>query len=317
MKNAVTELLISESEAIGALVGRIEAPILKAADLLYNCKGRVIVMGLGKSGLIGRKIAATLSSTGTSSFFIHAADALHGDLGTVTELDCVLFLSKSGNTGEVLSLLPPIKRLGVSIIAITSEPASELGKEADVVLDIGVSSEAEPIGIVPTTSTTVMLAVGDALAVALMIRRGFTREAFAQFHPGGNLGHLLRHVSEVMHTGKAVPIVGPEATVLEGIVVMSAERLGHVIVAGENRVIGIFSDGDLRRMLQAHPHEDVVGMPIIDFCTRNPKVIGPDAIVEEAIRMMETSKISALPVVERDKLLGLVHLHDLLENKVV
>ncbi|RKZ30308.1 hypothetical protein DRQ36_06020 [bacterium] len=314
---AITDLLLAESDAIRALVGRIEAPLLKAADICLSCRGRIIVTGMGKSGLIGRKIAATLASTGTASFFIHAAEALHGDLGTVTEDDCAIVISKSGNTAEVKELIPPLKRLGVKIIAITGEPESPLGEEAEIILDIGVSEEAEPIGVVPTTSTVAMLAVGDALATALMVKRGFTKHDFAAFHPAGNLGHLLKRVSEVMHSGDTIPVISPGATVLEGIVAMSEGRLGHVIIAENEHCLAIFADGDLRRTLQAHPHENLVSMPLMEFATCEPKTIAPDAIVEEAIRIMETHKITALPVIEEGRLVGIVHLHDLLESKVV
>ena len=314
---AITDLLIAESDAIRALVGRIEDPLLEAAEICLSCRGRIIVTGMGKSGLIGRKIAATLASTGTASFFIHAAEALHGDLGTVTEDDCTVIISKSGNTAEVRELIPPLKRLGVKIIAITGEPKSPLGDEAEIVLDIGVSEEAEPIGMVPTTSTVTMLAVGDALAIALMVKRGFTREDFAAFHPAGNLGHLLRRVSEVMHTGDSIPVIAPDATVLEGIAAMSEGRLGHVVIAENGRCLAIFADGDLRRALQAHPHEDIVNLSLIEMATKNPITINPDAIVEEAIRIMETHKITAIPVINDGRLVGIVHLHDLLESKVV
>jgi len=316
-KKIITELFLAESEAIRALAGRIEESILSAAELCLACDGRIIVVGLGKSGLIGRKISATLASTGTSSFFVHAAEAMHGDLGTITEHDCALMISKSGSTPEVVSLLPPLKRMGVGIISITAEPASILGRASDVVLEIGVTEEAEPTGMIPTTSTAVTLAIGDALAVALMFRRGFTREDFAVFHPAGSIGHRLRRICEVMHTGAAIPVVPRSATVLDGIVAMSSGRLGHVIIAEEGKIFGIFSDGDLRRSLQAHPHEDIVGMKLLELCTCDPVVIYPDTLVEKAVRLMETNKITALPVVEDGQLIGLVHLHDLLENKVV
>ena len=313
----ITELLEGESAAIANLIGRIEKPIIEAADICMNCRGRVIVSGLGKSGLVGRKIAATLASTGTSSIFIHAAEALHGDLGMVGEGDCAILISKSGSTPEVLQLIPPLKRLGIALIAITSEMDSPLAKEADLVLNIGVSPEAEPIGIVPTTSTIATMAIGDALAVSLMTRRGFTKKDFAQFHPGGNLGHLLKKVSEVMHTGESLPLVGPSANLMEGILVMSAKRLGHVIIAEDGHLLGIFSDGDLRRALQAHPHEDIVNLPLSRFATMNPIVIASNAIVEEAVRLMELRKITALPVIDNGQLVGILHLHDILESRVV
>jgi len=314
---AIKELLIAESEAISSLVGRIEEPILEAVDICLSASGRVVVMGIGKSGLIGRKIAATLASTGTTSFFIHAGEALHGDLGMVTEKDVAILISKSGNTGEITRLIPLLKRIGIKIIAITSNANSPLAEEADCVLDTGVAEEAEPIGMVPTTSVVATLAVGDALTVALMVERGFTRDDFAAFHPAGNLGHMLRRVSTVMHTDEAIPRVSSVASLIEGIVEMSAKRLGHVIIEDGDRCIAIFSDGDLRRVLQAHPHEDIGNLRLLDLSTVNPETIDPDAIVEEAIRKMETRKITALPVVKGMELIGIVHLHDLLESKVV
>ena len=313
----ISELLQAESSAISNLIGTIEESIVEAVNLCSNCEGRVIVTGLGKSGLVGRKIAATLSSTGTSAIFIHAAEALHGDLGMICDSDCVIMISKSGQTPEILQLIPPLKRLGVKIIAITGNADSPVGKEADVVLNIGVSNEAEPIGIVPTTSTIVTMALGDALAVALMTRKGFTREDFALFHPAGNIGHLLKRVSEVMHTGESMPIVGPDATVMEGILEMSAKRLGHVAISADGVLLGIFSDGDLRRSLQAHPNEDIVSLPISSFATSKPLTIDSGALVEEAVRLMESKKITALPVLSDGRLVGIVHLHDIHETRVV
>jgi len=317
MKNEIANLLRCESDAILAMIDRIEEPVIRAAEICLQCDGRVIVIGLGKSGIIGRKISATLASTGTSSFFVHAAEALHGDLGTITRHDCALMISKSGNTPEVLGLVPPLKRLGIKIVSITNNPKSELGAESDVVLATEVDETREPFGMVPTASAVATLAVGDALAVALMMKRGFTIEDFAVFHPGGKIGHQLRRVSEVMHTGKALPVVSSNASILDGIVAMSTARLGHVIIADNNELRGIFSDGDLRRLLQAHPHEDIVNLKLLEFATASPMTIGPKAIVEEAVRLMEEKKITALPVIDDGKLIGMVHLHDLLASKAV
>jgi arabinose-5-phosphate isomerase len=226
-------------------------------------------------------------------------------------------ISKSGNTPEVLNLVPPLKRLGVKIISITNDPKSELGRESDVVLETFVNERDEPFGMVPTTSAVATLAVGDALAVVLMMKRGFTRENFAVFHPGGKIGHQLRRISEVMHTGKGLPVVSPEASVLDGIIAMSTGRFGHVLIIENNELRGIFSDGDLRRLLQAHPHEDISGMKLVEFSTSNPVVVEPNIIVEEAVRLMEQRKITALPVLENGVVKGLVHLHDLLATKAV
>jgi len=316
-KDAVTELLKAEANSITSLIGHIEEPLWQAVDLCLSCRGRLIVVGLGKSGIIGRKIAATLTSTGSSSFFIHAGEALHGDLGTVTEHDCAIMISKSGNTEEILRLIPFLMRMGVKIIAITAGNDSILAQKADVVLDIRVTEEAEPIGLVPTTSTTATMAVGDALAVALMVKKGFTLEDFAAVHPAGNIGNLLRRVSEVMHSEDNIPKVGRDANLLEGIVEMSAQRLGHVLVVEGRKCLAILSDGDLRRTLQKHAHEDIANLPIIQEATQNPKSVGPHEMVEEAMRIMETNKITALPVIDDGILVGIIHLHDLLESKVV
>ncbi|HHS50702.1 MAG TPA: KpsF/GutQ family sugar-phosphate isomerase [candidate division Zixibacteria bacterium] len=317
IEKVISELLKAESSAIANLIGTIEKPLLSAVDICCACTGRVIVSGIGKSGLVGRKISATLASTGTSSAFIHAGEALHGDLGMIHEGDCALLITKSGCTPEILQLIPPLKRLGVKIILITARPDSSAAKEADIVLDIGVSIEAEPIGIVPTTSTIATMAVGDALAIAMMTRKGFTKKDFAMIHPAGNLGHLLRRVSEVMHSGDAMPAVPRSATVMNGILEMSEKRLGHVIVAESGKLMGIFSDGDLRRAIQAHPNEEIISRPISEFATKDPVTIDSDALVEEAVRIMETRKITALPVLENASLVGIVHLHDLLETRVV
>ncbi|HDR91373.1 MAG TPA: CBS domain-containing protein, partial [candidate division Zixibacteria bacterium] len=231
--------------------------------------------------------------------------------------DCALMISKSGNTPEVLGLVPPLKRLGIKIVSITNNQHSELGAESDVVLATEVDESREPFGMVPTTSAVATLAVGDALAVALMMKRGFTRDDFAVFHPGGNIGHQLRRVSEVMHTGKALPVVGSNASILDGIVAMSTGRLGHVIIAEKDELRGIFSDGDLRRLLQAHPHEDIVNLKLVEFATTTPLTIGQKAIVEEAVRLMEEKKITALPVIDDGILVGMIHLHDLLASKAV
>ncbi len=316
-RESITKLLRAESDSISKLMGRIEEPVMAAADICIDCNGRIIVIGLGKSGIIGRKIAATLASTGTSSFFVHAVEAMHGDLGTITEHDCALMISKSGNTPEVINLVPPLKRLGIKIISITNDPRSELGQQSHVVLETAIDEDAEPFGLVPTTSAITTLAIGDALAVALMMKRGFTREDFAIFHPAGNIGHQLRRISEVMHTGDALPIVDSGATVLEGVVAMSTGRLGHVLLIKNGELRGIFSDGDLRRLLQAHPHEDIVSMKLVEFSTDDPITVNPKAMIEEAVRLMEQKKITALPVIENGKVIGMVHLHDLLESKVV
>lgn len=306
------EALDIEIEGIAALADRLDDSAVQAVETILACTGRVIVTGMGKMGLIGQKIAATLSSTGTPAFFLHPAEACHGDLGIIAGDDVVLALSNSGQTEEVINLLPHIKRFGVKIIAMTGRGDSILARHADVVVDCGVAREACPMNVAPTASTTATLAMGDALAVALIARRGFTSDDYAIFHPGGSLGRkLLLHVRDIMHAGEAIPTVAPGTGLREAIVEMSSKRLGTAIVTEAGHLRGIFTDGDLRRLFEAggNPLEKTIDEVMI----AEPKRCRPDDLAAEALRIMEEKAITALPVVgEGDELVGIVHLHDLI-----
>lgn len=307
------EALAIEADAIRGVAAKVGASADRAVELLLGCAGRVIVTGMGKMGLVGRKIAATLASTGTPAVFLHPAEAYHGDLGIVTGEDVVLALSNSGQTEEVVNLLPHFKRLGAKVIALTGRPDSTLGGYADVTLDVGVEREACPLDIAPTASTTAALAMGDALAAALTARRGFTRDDYAIFHPGGSLGRkLLLAVGDLMHTGEALPLVAPDETLREAIVVISNKRLGTALVADEtNRLLGVFTDGDLRRLFEKQP--DPLSRPMREIMTASPKATRPQTLAAEALRLMENAAITALPVVDDDgTVLGVLHIHDLL-----
>jgi len=315
----VKKLLEHESKAILNIANTLGDELEKAAEMCYNCAGRVIVTGIGKSGIIGRKIAATLASVGTASYFVHSSEAAHGDLGVVTEDDIVIALSKSGRTEEVLCLIPQIKRLGVKLIVITADPGSPLAQQADLVLNIHIDDDSEPLGIIPTTSAVAMLAVGDALAVLLMKKRGFERAHLATVHPAGNIGRMLKPVSEIMHKGNEVPIVDENASLMTAIIEMTSKKLGVTLIARNGNILkGIFTDGDIRRTLQRNPDENILKCPIMRFATPNPKTIPPSTLVEHAIFVMEKNKITSLPVVDAEnKILGIVHLHDLLQLKTV
>lgn len=309
----IRDALAIEIEALQAVSAKVGPSAEQAVELLLRCAGRVIVTGMGKMGLIGRKIAATLASTGTPAFFLHPAEAYHGDLGIVTNQDVVLALSNSGQTEEVVNLLPHFKRLGTKIIALTGQADSALARHADVVLDTAVPREACPLDIAPTASTTAALALGDALAAALTAKRGFTRDDYAIFHPGGSLGRkLLYTVADLMHTDEALPLVRPEETLREAIPVISNKRLGTALVADEqNRLLGVFTDGDLRRVFEKHA--DPLTQSMQDVMTASPKATRPDTLAAEALRVMEDSAITALPVVDEDhSLVGILHLHDLI-----
>ena len=320
MERTVENLLREEASAILSLIGRIDSTLDAASELIYSTKGRVIFIGLGKSGIVARKISATLSSTGTSSFFIHAAEAAHGDLGMVTENDTVVFVSKSGKTKEILRLIEPLKRLGVKIISITSDAESELAQMSDVHIDTGVKKEACPFGIIPTTSSVATLAVGDALTVSLILKKGITPERLALTHPAGNIGKMLTRVGELMHKGEDIPIVPKDAPLSEAIMEMTTKKLGHtLLVDKDEKLFGIFSDGDLRRTIQSHIGEAKFLMkPISLFATLSPKSISGDVLAYEAVRIMEENKITGLPIVDKqNRVKGFVHLHDLLRAKVV
>ena len=321
-RNAIRKLaravIETEARAVSALAARIDDGFLEACRLMLECAGRVIVIGVGKSGHIGHKIAATLASTGTPAFFVHPAEASHGDLGMIKPHDVILALSNSGETDEVNVILPLLKRLGVRIVAMTGNPASTLARHADAHLDVSIEKEACPLGLAPTSSTTAALVMGDALAVSLLETRGFTREDFALSHPAGQLGRrLLLHIHEVMHTGEDIPQVRESATISEAIVEMTAKRLGMTAVIGDaGQVVGIYTDGDLRRTLDANLDPHVTG--VAEVMTRGGRHIRPDALAEEAVHMMQQHAIQGLLVTDEDgRLVGALNFQDLLKAGVV
>lgn len=318
VRQLACRVLDIEAKAIAALVGRIGDSFERACALLLACRGRVVVTGMGKSGHIGSKVAATLASTGTPAFFVHPGEASHGDLGMITKSDAVLAISNSGETTEVVTILPLLKRLGVPLVLLTGAPGSTLAGAATVVLDVGVTEEACPLNLAPTASTTAALAMGDALAVALLESRGFTREDFALSHPGGALGRrLLLRVADVMHTGDAIPRIAPEATLSAGLLEMTRKNLGMIAVAdGNGRLLGVFTDGDLRRAVDREV--DIHHTPMHAVMTRGGRTIGPDALAAEAVHLMERFKITALPVVDAGGLVvGALNVHNLLRAGVM
>jgi arabinose-5-phosphate isomerase len=311
-------VLETEIAGIAALRERLKDAFVDACRLLHACKGRVVVSGMGKSGHIGNKIAATLASTGTPAFFLHPAEAGHGDVGMITPDDVLLALSNSGETTELLTILPAVKRLGVPIVVMTGRPQSTLAKAAAVVLDVSVPEEACPHNLAPTASTTATLAMGDALAVAILEARGFTQEDFARSHPGGSLGRrLLLHIEDVMRTGEQLPIVHPDTPLHEGLLEMSRKGLGMTAIVDDRRkVLGIYTDGDLRRTLDRDPELRTKRMA--DVMTANPKTVRPNMLAAEAVHLMETSRITQLLVVDGDHVLvGALNVHDLLRAGVM
>ncbi|MGN6113817.1 MAG: KpsF/GutQ family sugar-phosphate isomerase [Luteimonas sp.] len=308
-----------ETRGLAALAERIDGAFSAACRLLLGCRGRIVCIGMGKSGHIARKIAATLASTGTPAFYVHPGEAGHGDLGMITDDDVVLALSNSGETDELLMLLPALKRKGNALVAMTGRADSTLAATADVHLDVSVPEEACPLHLAPTTSTTAALALGDALAVALLEARGFTADDFARSHPAGSLGRrLLLHITDVMHAGDEVPRVRAGATLSEALVEMSRKRLGMTaVVDDDGRLLGLYTDGDLRRSLD-DAAIDLRSARIDRLMTRTPKVIGSDALAIEAARMMEAHKINALLVVDdAGRVVGALNIHDLLRARVV
>lgn len=301
-----------EADAISGLIDRLDDRFEEAVELLYTCKGRIVVTGLGKSGLIGRKISATYSSTGTPSNFLHAADALHGDLGSLTSADVLLAISSSGETEELVELLDAVKRLGVRLITLTANPRSTLAAASDIVLDIAVKEEACSLNLAPTASTAAALAMGDALAIALLERRGFKEEDFAALHPGGRLGKKLRRVESLMHSGDAAPRVLPKARMPDVIYEMSRKGLGLAAVTDEKgRLLGIITDGDLRRMMQ-NRKENILELTAAECMTRNPVTLPRTGLAAGALRLMEEKKITSVLIVDsRGCLEGVVHVHDL------
>lgn len=308
-----------EARGLDAVAARIDGAFSSACELILAAQGRVVCMGMGKSGHVARKIAATLASTGTPAFYVHPGEAGHGDLGMITDADMVLALSNSGETEELLTLLPVLARQGNRLVAMTGRPASTLAREADIHLDVSVPAEACPLDLAPTASTTAALAMGDALAVALLEARGFTAEDFARSHPAGTLGRrLLLHIADVMHAGDDVPKVRETASLSETLVEMSRKRLGMTaVVDGDGRLLGLFTDGDLRRTLDDQ-RIDLRSTRIADVMTRSPKTIAPDRLAIEAAQLMETHQINALLVVDADRrVVGALNIHDLLRARVV
>jgi len=306
-----------ERAAIDALIPRLDQAFVDACQLMLDCEGRVIVTGMGKSGHIGGKIAATLASTGTPSFFVHPGEASHGDLGMITARDVVIALSNSGETAEMLAILPVIKRLGISLVAMTGRPESTLAQAADVHLDVGVEREACPMNLAPTASTTATLVMGDALAVALLDARGFRPEDFALSHPGGTLGRrLLLRVRDVMHTGEALPRVGPQHSVKQALLTMSSGGLGMTAIADDDhQLLGLFTDGDLRRLLDRNDVD--LDTPIKRVMTPDPRTCPDSALAAEAMAIMERDKINGLLVIDADnRLVGALNMHDLLRAGV-
>ena len=312
-------VITTEAAAVQALEGRVGPEFVEACRLILNCTGRVVVSGMGKSGHVARKIAATLASTGTPAFFVHPGEASHGDLGMILPQDVVLALSYSGETDELLFILPVIKRQGIPLIAITGKPGSSLANQADVHLDGSISNEACPLGLAPTTSTTVALVMGDALAIALLEARGFTADDFARSHPAGSLGRrLLLHISDVMHKGADVPTVAPDATITSALVEMTHKHLGMTaVVDADRRLLGVFTDGDLRRALDDEG-VNLRGATVAELMTRGPKTIGADKLAAEAAQLMEKHQIHALLVVDDEqRVVGALNIHDLLRARVV
>ena len=308
-----------EADALAAVAARIDGAFSDACRAMLACRGRVVCTGMGKSGHVARKIAAALASTGTPAFYMHPGEAAHGDLGMVTDADVVLALSYSGESDELLLLLPALKRQGNPVIAMTGRAASTLASEADIHLDVAVPLEACPLRLAPTSSTTAALAMGDALAVALLEARGFTADDFARSHPAGALGRrLLLHITDVMHVGDDVPKVAPDASISEALMEMSRKRLGMTaVVDGDDRLLGLYTDGDLRRSLD-DARVDVRATRIEAVMTRAPKTIGADALAVEAAQLMEAHQINALLVTDgRDRLVGALNIHDLLRARVV
>jgi arabinose-5-phosphate isomerase len=312
-------VLATEASAITALSARIGDPFVAAVAMILNCRGRIVVSGIGKSGHIGRKLAATLASTGTPAFFVHPADASHGDLGMITPDDIVLMLSNSGETDELVALAPHLKREGARIVALTGNEQSSLAQAADVHLDAAVDTEACPLGLAPTASTTAALALGDALALALLDARGFSAEDFARSHPGGALGRrLLTRVADIMRTGTALPVSTLAATLADAILEMSRKGMGMTaVVDAGGRVAGIFTDGDLRRCLDRI--RDVAAVKVADVMTRSPRTITASRLAVDCVDTMETPpKVSQLLVVDDEqRLVGALHLHDLFRARIV
>lgn len=318
LKTLARTVISIEASAVESLHQRIDKAFVATCEIILACRGRVVVIGMGKSGHIAGKIAATLASTGTPAFFVHPAEASHGDLGMITSVDAVLVLSNSGETEELKQILPVLKRLGVKIIAMTGNPTSTLASHADVNLNVAIDTEACPLGLAPTSSTTAALVMGDALAVTLLEARGFTAEDFARSHPAGQLGRrLLIQVRDIMHSDAEMPVVPESASLSEAIIEISKKRLGMVVITDQDmRVKGVFTDGDLRRAMERalDPQQTLIG----ELMTPGAKTIQPTALAAEAVRLLQKHKVQGLLVVDDDShLLGVLNFHDLLQAGVV
>lgn len=318
LRQIARKVLEIEAAAILDLVGRLDQSFDRAVEILFACSGRVVVTGMGKSGLIGNKISATFASTGTPSLFLHPAEAIHGDLGRIVKGDVVLAISNSGETEEILALAPAVKRLSLPLVAMTGDPKSTLAGMADVHLDVSIREEACPLGLAPTASTTAALAMGDALGMALIERRGFTVEDFAVLHPGGKLGNKLLRIEDVMHAGDQLPRVGPQAPMKDVLFEMTRKRLGMTTVLDAGgHLLGMISDGDLRRQMERHGHA-VLDRTADQCMTKSPLVIGRKELATAALALMEDRKITSLLVVDADRVVeGVVHLHDLWKTQMI
>jgi len=313
LKQLGLAVIKTETDAISKLTQHINEDFIDACELMLQCKGKIAVIGMGKSGHIGNKIAATLASTGTAAFFVHPGEASHGDLGMITKGDVALALSNSGETAEVLSILPILKRLGVPLISITGNPSSTLATLSDAAINASTDKEACPLGLAPTSSTTAALVMGDALAIALLEARGFTEADFALSHPGGSLGRrLLLHVNDVMHKGDDIPVIEQTALVSSALLEMTEKKLGMTaIVNQQGQLTGIFTDGDLRRMLESNT--DIHSTKVQQVMTQGGATISPDKLAVEALQLMQTKKINALLVTDDNKLVGALNMHDMLK----
>ncbi|MHB8882969.1 MAG: KpsF/GutQ family sugar-phosphate isomerase [Thermodesulfovibrionales bacterium] len=318
LRDIAIKVLQAEAEAVSGLIEHLDERFERAVDILYRSQGKVVVSGMGKSGLIGKKIASTLASTGTPAFFMHPAEASHGDLGMVTAEDVLIAISNSGETDELVSLLPFLKRFNIQLISLTGNPDSTLARASDVTLDVSVREEACPLGIVPTASTTASLAMGDALAVALLSKRGFNEHDFASFHPSGSLGKkLFIKVRDLMHTGDSLPVISPSSPMTRAIVEISSKRLGIAVVAdAAGLILGIVTDGDIRRGVEKWG-KDFFDMTAADVMTRNPKTISGEELAAKALSVMEQYSISVLVVPdEQSRTAGIIHIHDILKRGI-
>lgn len=312
------EIIQRESKAISKLAEKLDNNFEKAIELIYDCKGRVIITGIGKSGIIGRKITATFNSTGTPAVFMHPSEAIHGDLGILRKEDVIMIISKSGDTDEIFELLVPFKRMGVPIISIVGDIASQLAKASDVALDASVEQEAESYNLVPTCSTTAALVMGDALAIVLLKKRNFSPEDFARLHPGGALGRrLLLRVEDLMHTDQEIPSVKLNSSMQETILEMTSKRLGTTLVLDfDGKLAGIFTDGDLRRLVEKN--ENFMARTAGEVMCASPKTIGKDELAEKALNILESFQITSLPVTDKDRIpVGILHIHDILKRKII